>query len=78
VTQIDLFDGDPSEAAYLAPDDDGAGQNTYTVAPIYAKGGHVTVRCHYGGDAVEDVALRKPIRRCVFSEGDAHPSLACR
>jgi len=78
VTQIDLFDGDPAEEAYLAPDaDDGKGQSVYTLKPIYDEGRTVTIRCHYGSAAAEDVKLTKPVARCVYSEGHGGPLLRC-
>ena len=48
VTQIDIFDGDPAERAYLAPDDAMAGTNIYSVKSVYDAGRMLTVRCHYG------------------------------
>lgn len=77
VTQIDIFDGDPAGLAFLAPDDERDGEGVYTVKDIYAKGRIVTVRCHYGASVVEDVRLTKPVARCLFSGGDAHPTLVC-
>lgn len=78
VSQIDVFDGEPADQAFLAPDDDGKGQNTYTVKAIYAQGRYVTVRCHYGSTVVEDVKLPNPVTRCLFSGGAAHPALSCK
>lgn len=77
VTQIDIFDGDPAELAFLAPDDDQKASNTYTVKGVYAQGRHVTVRCHYGKTS-EDVVLKNPVSRCQYSGDDAHPALACK
>lgn len=77
VTQIDVFDGDPADLAYLAPDDDKQGSDTYTVKGIYDHGRYVTVRCHYGAASV-DVKLADRVARCRFSGGDAHPALACK
>ncbi len=76
-SQIDVFDGDPSEQAILAPDDDGPGANTYTVKDVYAQGRIVTIRCHYGQDAV-DVKLPKPVTSCHFSGDDHHAQIACK
>jgi len=74
--RIDVFDGDPSEQAILAPDDDGPGANTYTVKDVYAQGRTVTIRCHYGGDSV-DVKLPKPVTSCRFSGDDHHAQIFC-
>jgi hypothetical protein len=76
VTQIDLFDGDPADQAQLAPDDDRAGTNTYSVKGVYDAGRTLTIRCHYG-HATTDVKLAKPVAQCRYS-GDAHPALACK
>lgn len=77
-SQIDVYDGDPSEQAILAPDDSaGAGANTYTVKQVYAEGRVVTIRCHYGHDAV-DVKLSHPVAACRFSGDERHPQLACK
>jgi hypothetical protein len=76
-SQIDLFDGDPAEQAFLAPDGDEKGPDIYTVKGIYDQGRYVTIRCHYGKEAV-DVKLVKPVSRCTYSGGDAHPALACK
>jgi len=77
VTQIDLFDGDPADQALLAPDDDKAGSNTYSVKPVYDAGRTLTIRCHYGA-AAEDVRLTHPVAACRYSERDSHPALACK
>lgn len=77
-SQIDVYDGDPSEQAILAPDDSaGPGANTYTVKDVYAQGRIVTIRCHYGRDAV-DVPLPRPVAACRFSGDERHPQLACK
>jgi hypothetical protein len=76
-SQIDVFDGDPSEQVFLAPDDDRKGANTYTVKPIYDQGRAVTVRCHFGKEAV-DVKLAKPVAVCRYSEVGGQPQLACK
>jgi hypothetical protein len=77
-TQIDVYDGDPSEQAILAPDDSaGAGANTYTVQQVYAAGRIVTIRCHYGRDVV-DVPLPRPVAACRFSGDERRPQVACR
>jgi len=76
-SQIDIFDGDPAEQAFLAPDDDRQGANTYTVKPIYAQGRTVTVRCHYGKASV-DVKLVQPVAVCRYSEAGGRPQLACK
>jgi hypothetical protein len=77
VTQIDVFDGDPADLAYLAPDDERKAPGTYTVKGIYDQGRYVTIRCHYGADSV-DVKLADRVERCRFSGGDAHPALSCK
>ena len=77
VTQIDLFDGDPADQALLAPDDDKAGANTYSVKPVYDAGRVLTIRCHHGS-ASEDVRLTRPVAQCRYSGGDAHPALTCK
>lgn len=76
-SQIDVFDGEPSEQVLLAPDDNGAGANTYTVKDVYAQGRMVTIRCHYGQASV-DVKLAKPVAACRYSGDDKHPQIACR
>jgi hypothetical protein len=77
VSQIDIFDGDPAELAFLAPDDENKAPNTYTVKSIYDEGRYVTVRCHYGPTLVV-VQLAKRIARCTFSGGDTRPALTCK
>ena len=77
VNQIEIFDGDPSELASLAPDDDQKGANTYTVKGVYDQGSYITIRCHYG-NASMDVKLSDRVAQCKFSGGDAHPKLACK
>lgn len=76
-TQIDVFDGDPAEQVFLAPDDDRQGANTYTVKPIYAQGRTVTIRCHYGKSSV-DVKLVKPVAVCRYSEAGGRPQIVCK
>ena len=63
IQQIYVFDGAPDTKAYLAPD--GPESNTYTVKPIYDKGGFVTVRCEYQRGPAVDIVL-KSANRCVF------------
>lgn len=75
--QIDVFDGDPSEQAILAPDDDGPGANTYTVKDVYAQGRAVTIRCHFGKDAI-DVKLPGPVKVCRYSGDDGHAQMSCK
>ena len=77
VTQIDLFDGDPAELAFLAPDDDQTAPNTYTVKGIYDDGHHVTIRCHYG-TAIIDITLANRVAQCRSSGEPAHPVLSCQ
>ena len=77
VSQIDLFDGDPADMALLAPDDDQAGANTYSVKSVYDAHRILTIRCHYGA-ASEDVKLSKPVSVCRYSGGDKDPALTCR
>ncbi|MEO5690128.1 MAG: STY0301 family protein [Burkholderiaceae bacterium] len=77
VSQIDLFDGDPAEQVLLAPDDDQAGANTYSVKTVYDAHRVLTIRCHYGA-ASEDVKLVKPVSVCRYSGGEAHPTLTCK
>lgn len=76
-SQIDVFDGEPSEQVLLAPDDDGAGANTYTVKDIYAQGRAVTIRCHYGTESV-DVKLANPVKACRYSGDDKHAQITCK
>jgi hypothetical protein len=76
-SQIDVFDGDPSEQAFLAPDDDRKGANTYTVKSVYDQGRTVTVRCHFGKEAV-DVKLTKPVSACRYSEDGGRPQIVCK
>ena len=77
VSQIEIFDGDPSELASLAPEDDASGANTYKVADVYDQGRYLTIRCHYGNASL-DVRLATRVAQCKFSGGDAHPKLACK
>jgi len=76
-SQIDVFDGDPSEQAILAPDDDATGANNYTVKDVYAQGRAVTIRCHYGQDNL-DVKLPKPVSSCHYSGDAHHAQIACK
>lgn len=76
-TQIDVFDGDPSEQVFLAPDDDRKGANTYTVKPIYDQGRTVTIRCHFGKQQV-DVKLAEPVAACRYSERDGRRQMTCK
>jgi hypothetical protein len=77
VKQIDIFDGDPKDLAYLAPDDDAS--NTYTVSSIYEHGSIVTVRCKYTDGAVVEVPLTGTIDKCVFSRNkQGMSSLTCK
>lgn len=75
--QIDVFDGDPSEQVFLAPDNDRKGANTYTVKHIYAQGRTVTIRCHFGKDVV-DVKLSKPVAVCRYSGDPRRQQMACK
>jgi len=74
--QIDVFDGDPSEQAILAPDNDGPGANTYTVKDVYTQGRSVTIRCHFGKEAI-DVKLTSPVKVCRYSGDDRHAQMSC-
>ena len=65
--QIDIFDGNPADLAYLAPDDDERGINTYTLKKIYRSGGFATVRCKYSEGGVLDIKLVKAVWRCKFA-----------
>ncbi len=76
-SQIDVFDGDPSEQVLLAPDDDKAGANAYTVKDVYAQGRTVTIRCHYGKDSV-DVKLAAPVNACRYPGDGRHAQMTCR
>ncbi len=79
VQQIDIFDGDPSELAFLAPDDDQTAPNTYTLNYIYDKGGIVTIRCKYDSGFVNVVQLKNKVRQCKFSKNKAgQPNLVCK
>ncbi|PTT85279.1 hypothetical protein DBR42_14405 [Pelomonas sp. HMWF004] len=72
-----MFDGDPAEQVFLAPDDDRQGADTYTVKPIYAQGRTVTIRCHYGKASV-DVKLVQPVAVCRYSEAGGRPQMVCK
>ncbi len=77
VKQIDIFDGDPKELAYLAPDDDAS--NTYTVSSVYEHGNVVTVRCKYSNGKVIDVPLTRVVDKCIFSRSkQGESSLVCK
>jgi len=76
VKQIDIFDGDPKDLAYLAPDDDAS--NTYTFSGIYEQGRVVTVRCKYKNGDVVDIPLAATIDQCIFSRSkQGASSLVC-
>jgi hypothetical protein len=77
VSRIDLFDGDPADQALLAPDDDRAGQNTYSVKNVYDAGRTLTIRCHHGATS-EDVRLVKPVALCTFNGDEKRPALTCK
>ncbi|MDZ5646676.1 STY0301 family protein [Nitrospirillum sp. BR 11828] len=68
VKNIYIFNGKPEEEVFLAPDDDRAGQSTYTVSDIYQDGRFVTVRCKYVSGFSVDVELKEKISKCLFSE----------
>lgn len=75
--QIDIFDGDPKDLAFLAPDDDAS--NTYTLSGIYEQGRIVTVRCKYKNGEVVDVPLTGRIDKCIFSRSkQGASSLICK
>lgn len=77
VKQIDIFDGDPKDLAYLAPDDEIS--NTYTVSGIYQRGSSVTVRCKYKNGEIVEVPLSGAIDQCVFSRSkQGASSLVCK
>ena len=77
VKQIDIFDGDPKDLAYLAPDDENS--NTYTVSGIYERGSSITVRCKYKDCKVVEVPLTAVIDKCVFSRSkQGASSLVCK
>ena len=79
VQQIDIFDGNPEELAYLAPDDDEKAPNTYTLKHIYEKGRTVTIRCTYDSGFVFELALKKKVNRCNFSRSKTGtPALVCK
>ena len=80
VQQIDIFDGNPQDQAYLAPDDPDNAPDIYTLGPILDHGGKVTVRCHYDDDAVRDVALTSHERNCHYVEpqGRVSAALICK
>jgi len=75
--QIDVFDGKPSEQVILAPDDDAHGADTYTVKDVYARGRTVTIRCHFGTEAI-DVEVTKPVTVCRYSRHAERGQIACR
>lgn len=76
VQQIDIFDGPPKDLAFIAPDDPDKAPDTYTLGDIYARGGKVVVRCHYGDGATRDVELKPGTRSCRYVEPHAGTSAA--
>lgn len=79
VRQISIFDGNPDELAYLAPDDDEKASNTYSLGYIYEKGNIVTIRCTYGSGFVFNISMRNKINRCKYSLSKAGtPILVCK
>lgn len=76
-SQIDVFDGLPSEEVILASDDDGAGANTYTVKDVYAQGRSVTIRCHCGQESI-DIKIPQPVTVCRYSGDDRHAQMTCK
>ncbi|WP_157599000.1 STY0301 family protein [Rhodanobacter sp. Root561] len=80
VQQIDIFDGNPKDQAFLAPDDPDKAPDSYTLGPILDHGGKVTVRCHYDDDVVRDVALTSHERTCRYLEpqGRVSAALICK
>ena len=79
IQQIDIFDGDPLELAYLAPDDDQTAPNTYTLNYIYEKGQIVTIRCKYDSGFVYDVELKNKVSQCKFYRNKSgNPALICK
>ncbi|TWB41947.1 STY0301 family protein [Nitrospirillum pindoramense] len=68
VQYINVFDGKPEDMFNLAPDDEGAGQDTFTVGEVYKAGRMVTIRCTYASGTVTDVELKDKVDRCVVTE----------
>jgi hypothetical protein len=79
IQQIDIFDGKPEELAYLAPDDEKAAPNIYTLGYIYDQGRVVTIRCKYNSGFVADVELKGRVTQCKsLSNKSGDMSLACK
>jgi hypothetical protein len=79
VQQIHLFDGPPTDLAYLAPDGTGSRSDVYTLSGIHARGGSVTVRCIHRGGAAAEVLLKPTVARCHFRrDADGASHLRCR
>lgn len=79
VRQIYIFDGQPSELAYLAPDDSETAPDTYTLSKIYDEGRSVTIRCEYESATVRDIELKNRVRTCRSSESKTgEPRLTCK
>lgn len=76
VQQIDIFDGDPEDNVYLAPDDPYKAPNQYTVGDIYSQGRMLVVRCHYADSAVHDIKLYSPLKICDYKEDKRKHSAA--
>ncbi|MEE3626114.1 STY0301 family protein [Nitrospirillum sp. BR 11752] len=68
VKSLNVFDGKPEDMFNLAPDDEGAGQDTFTVGEIYKAGRMVTIRCIYTSGTVTDVELKDKVEQCKASE----------
>jgi len=79
VRQIYIFDGKPSELAYLMPDDNEDAQNLYSLSYLYDHGRTVTIRCEYESGTVRDIEFKNRIRACHSSETKSGESrLTCK
>lgn len=79
LVHIELFDGQPESQAFLAPDNDAAGSNLYSVGAIYDRGDLVVVRCKYSQGKVVTVPLSKRVAICTYKEDRRKvPALYCK
>ena len=63
---IDLFDGDPKENAYLMLDEEGTNKGSLDVSYVYEANRHITLRCKYSDASIEDLRILQPVRECSY------------
>jgi hypothetical protein len=78
VKYIDVFDGRPNELAYLAPDSQRSGVDTFIVGGIYDSGRSVTVRCKYASGQITDIEIKQKVDMCAATRtGSGGVSVQC-